>query len=170
MTIELVYGTIPDDPIISLCSMPLATTLFVAALADLVATAGYFWEVRVPFRVSSLAKGEVARPGVYTIIEDVVGVDGHGEVDYRHALDVRYRASKEFRVMLAKMSLFWSVPALVVGGVTTAVVWTTSDSVAFAVGWSLPFVWALLWTVLTVPIVKRMLKKEREAWARTGGQ
>lgn len=164
VTVELVIGTIPDDPIIGLCSMPLATILFLAAGCDLIATIGYYLRLRSPIRISSLPRGEFFRPGSYTMIEDIVAVDGHGGLDYRVALDLRYRSSQEFQSLLAKMSLFWSIPALIVGGGVTAAVWTTPDPVAFGIGWCVPMLWVIVWLVITIPLCQRMLKHEQEAW------
>lgn len=167
VVVELVIGTIPDDPIIPLCSMPLATTLFLAAGSELLPTIGYFFGLRTPFRISSLARGAPCRPGTYTILEDIIAVDGNGGRAYREALNKRYEASPAFRSMLAKLSLFWSISALVVGGITTAVVWTTSDPISFGIGWTLPFVWFTVWGLITMPYVKRMLEHERHTWTRT---
>ena len=32
------------------------------------------------------------------------------------------------------------------------------------VGWVLPFLWAVIWTAITIPWVQRELKKEYEEW------
>ncbi len=62
---------------------------------------------RTPFRISSLPRGVVMRPGIYTIIEDIIAVDtGSGRL-YREALDARYEASPLFRRMLYQLNLFW---------------------------------------------------------------
>lgn len=123
--------------------------------------------LQLPIPIISVARGECFRPGVYTLIEDVIAVEGSGGCTFRERLDNRYRASPEFRNMLAKISLFWSTPALAIAGGTTAVVWTVPNSVASGVGrsrtadrrvnlpnvslgWCAPFVWAAIWAVLTV--------------------
>lgn len=71
---------------------------------------------------------------MYTIIEDIIAVDGSGNLEFRHALDKRYRASPEFRNMLATLSLFWSIPGLLVAGGVTAAIWTVPLGVAFGIG------------------------------------
>lgn len=90
--------------------------------------------LRSPLRVSSVARGEHFRPGVYHVIEDIIGVEGHGGQAYRIALDKRYHASQEFRNMLVKISLLWSVAALAISGGVTAVIFTVPATVAFGVG------------------------------------
>lgn len=119
---------------VALCSMPVSTVVFIAAGCDLSCTLCYFMNLRTPFRISSVARGEHFRPGVYSLIEDVIAVEGSGGRAFREALDKRYQASPEFRNMLAKISLFWSLPALAVAGGVTAVIWTVPKSVAFGVG------------------------------------
>lgn len=114
--------------------MPTATVMFIAAGTDLMMTMGYFLNIRLPCRISSLPKGEVCRPGIYTIMEDVVAVDGNGGRAFRETLDQRYKASPQFRSMLAKLSLFWSIPGLGVATAVTVIVWTTSIPVAFGIG------------------------------------
>lgn len=119
--------------------MPVPSLLFVAAGIELLGTLGYMFNVRLPFRNSSLAKGQLSRPGVYTIIEDVVAVEGGGGRTFREELDKRYQASPEFKSMLMKLSFFWSVPALLIAGGTTAVIWTVPATVGFGVGKSHTF-------------------------------
>ncbi|PIG86103.1 hypothetical protein AARAC_008474 [Aspergillus arachidicola] len=39
-----------------------------------------------------------------------------------------------------------------------------------ALGWSLPFVWAGVWTLITIPWVQSDLRREKKAWAENRGQ
>lgn len=87
------------------------------------------------------------RPGTYMIIEDVLAVDTGVGRAYRKALSDRYEASPIFRTLLRQMDLFWGIPALLVGGVTTAVVFTESLPVTISYGVGkivlLPLFWEL---------------------------
>lgn len=114
--------------------MPVPSVLFLAAGSELLSTIGYFANVRAPITISSVKKGNRCRPGVYTIIEDIIAVDGSAGLHFRGALDKRYQASSEFRNMLATMSLFWSIPALLIAGGVTAAIWTVPIGVAFGIG------------------------------------
>lgn len=114
--------------------MPVPTVVFIAAGSELLCTVGYLLNSRAPISISSVRRGDHCRPGVYTIIEDVIAVDGSGGLAFREALDRRFQASPEFRHMLATLSLFWSVPALLVAGGCTAVIWTVPIGVAYGVG------------------------------------
>lgn len=114
--------------------MPVPSIMLLAASIDICCTFCCLLDLKLPFRVSSLARGEKFRPGVYFLIEDVVAVDGQGGRPYRTAFDSRYRASPKFRQMLVKMSLFWSAPALLVAAAVTVVVFNIPTVVAFGVG------------------------------------
>lgn len=114
--------------------MPVPSILLLAASVDICCTLCCHLHLKLPFRISSLPRGEEFRPGVYFYMEDVVAVDGNGGRPYRTALDSRYRASVKFRQMLVKMSLFWSIPALVVSAATTAIIFSVPDVVAFGIG------------------------------------
>lgn len=146
--------------------MPVPSILALAAGSELLSTIGYFMNVRAPITISSVKKGSHCRPGVYTIIEDIIAVDGSGNLQFRAALDKRYQASPEFRNMLAKLSLFWSIPGLAIAAGVTAAIWTVPIGVAFGIGWAVPFVWAAVWAVITVLWVPRMMRQERRAWER----
>lgn len=37
-------------------------------------------------------------------------------------------------------------------------------------GWTLPFAWAIIWTLITIPWVQSDLRREKEAWAENRGQ
>lgn len=37
-------------------------------------------------------------------------------------------------------------------------------------GWSLPFAWAGIWTLITIPWVQSDLRREKKAWAENRGQ
>ena len=116
--------------------MPAPSILFCACGADLCVTLAYMAGLRTPFRVSSIPKHDFFRPGSYTIIEDIVAVDGYGGRRYREALDKRWKACPLFRRLLLQISLFWSVSGLAVAAGCTAVVFTTEIPVAFGVGMS----------------------------------
>ncbi len=123
----------------------------------------------VPFRTSSERKGDRARPGIYAIIEDIVAVDGGAGLPYRTALDARYKASSQFRAMLFRLSMFWSISLLVFSGAITAIVWTVPQYVAYGLGWGLPFVHAAIMAVITVKYVQACLARESLTWASQEG-
>jgi hypothetical protein len=123
-----------------------------------------YFRVPAPCRMSSIPKGAQLRPAIYSIIEDVVAVDGSGGTEYREALNRRYEASHVFRAMLRRLGVFWAVGAEGMAVVTTIIVFTINGEAAYVVGWSAPFVWAGVWTLATFGYVHIMLKKEQIAW------
>lgn len=131
----------------------------------LVVDAMRYFQLPAPCRMSSIPKGAQLRPAIYTMIEDVVAVDGSGGTTYREALNKRYESSHVFRAMLRRLGIFWSFGAEGMAVVTTIIVFTINGEAAYVVGWSAPFVWAGVWTLITIIYVKYKLKEERKAWA-----
>ena len=89
--------------------------------------------VRAPCRISSLPQGALLRPGIYAYIEDVCAVDGSGGTEFRQRLNLRYQASKAFREMLHRLTLFWAIGAIGCAGVTVAIVFTIQRDAAYVV-------------------------------------
>jgi len=164
--IELIVGSVPDDPYIRLLSTPLLTMLYVFGTLMLAIDTMRYFKVPAPVRISSQPKGAQMRPGIYSLIEDICAVDGSGGTEFRIALDRRYEASHVFRAMLRRLGIFWAVGAQGCAVLTTVLVFAlTNADIAYIIGWSLPFVWAGIWTLFTFWYVKRELKRERTLWA-----
>lgn len=158
-------GTIPDHPPIRLLSMPLASLLYAFGSELLIVDIMRYFEIPAPVRISSIPKGAQLRPCIYSIIEDVVAVDGSGGTAYREALNKRYEASHIFRAMLRRLGVFWAIGAEATAVLTTILVFTLSEDVAYVIGWTVPFVWAGFWTWGTIWYVQRCLREEQRAWA-----
>jgi len=124
-----------------------------------------YFKIPAPIRISSLPRGSALRPGIYSVIEDVCAVDGSGGTEFRQRLNLRYQASHYFRQMLHRLTLFWAFGALAIATVTTALIFTVNRNVAYVLGWTVPFGWALVWAGLTTLYVQKNLKKERKVWA-----
>lgn len=126
-------GTIPREPPIRLLAMPPASMLFAVGIQMLIIDILRYMKVPAPFRISSLPRGTPLRPGIYSIIEDVIAVDGSGGTEFRQRLNLRYMASHVFRQMLHRLTLFWAVGALLAASATTAIIFTCSRNVAYVV-------------------------------------
>ncbi|KAF9870593.1 hypothetical protein CkaCkLH20_11899 [Colletotrichum karsti] len=163
--IELIVGTVPEHPPIRLLSMPVTTMLYVFGTELLLVDALRAFRVPAPCRVSSVPRGAQLRPGIYSLIEDICAVDGSGGTEFRAALDRRYEASHVFRAMLRRLGVFWAVGAEACAVLCTILIFTLSGDVAYTIGWSLPFVWAGVWTAVTFWYVERELEREAEGWA-----
>ncbi|KAF2854743.1 hypothetical protein T440DRAFT_464891 [Plenodomus tracheiphilus IPT5] len=162
--IELIAGTCPHDPPIRVLAMPASTMLFVIGCQLLLMDVLRIMKVPAPCRISSLPVGAPLRPGIYAYIEDICAVDGSGGTQFRQRLNLRYQASKHFREMLHRLTLFWAIGAILCSAATTAIVFTIQRDAAYVVGWVLPFLWAGVWTAITIPWVQRELKVEYEQW------
>jgi hypothetical protein len=119
---ELIIGTIPRNPPIRLLSMPPTTMLFAIGIQMMILEILRLLAIPAPFRISSLPQGAPLRPALYSIIEDVCAVDGSGGTEFRQRLNLRFLASKHFRVMLHRLTLFWSFGAMIIATVVTGVV------------------------------------------------
>ncbi|KAL4877343.1 hypothetical protein BJY04DRAFT_230640 [Aspergillus karnatakaensis] len=105
---------------------------------------------RYPFRVSSMDRTALVRPGVYTIVEDVLAVDGGQGEEYRRLLDARYCSSRGIRVLLARLDLAWGLSgAIVATGLITLIATLASRDTVFLIGWLVPWGWAGLLAVAT---------------------
>ncbi|KAK5173648.1 uncharacterized protein LTR77_002329 [Saxophila tyrrhenica] len=162
--IELIVGTVPEHPPIRLVAMPLASMVYTFGTELMIIDIMRYFQMPAPCRISSIPKGAQLRPGIYSIIEDVIAVDGSGGTEYREALNRRYEASHIFRAMLRRLGMYWAVGAQGCAVLTTILIFTLSEDAAYSVGWSLPFVWAGFWTIGTFWYVNRKLKEEKKAW------
>ncbi|KAF7980692.1 hypothetical protein HWV62_37139 [Athelia sp. TMB] len=158
-----------DPPLIPLFAMAPSILLFSVGLQLLTAALllAFFPALPLPIRLSSLPKGTPLRPATYLIVEDVVAVDGGGGTAFRRAWDARYRASPHMRRLLHRMDAFWGAGALLCAGAVAGVLWGVGGGAerlvdrVYWVGWSMPFVWAGAWAVLTMRYAKTCLREER---------
>ena len=111
-----------------------STMLFVMGTQLILTFFLYHARVKVPFRLSSLPAGHIAHPAVFTIIEDIVAVDGGGGVEYREALIARYDASPRFRRMLNRLDGFWGIGALSTATLITVLLWTIPEQIGYWIG------------------------------------
>jgi len=137
ITGQIVAAVVPDPPVVPLFAMVTSTMLFVTGIQLILAFCLYHARVKVPFRLSSLGPGHTAHPGVFTIIEDIIAVDGGGGVEYREALIARYDASPLFRRMLNRLDAFWGVGALTTASIITVLLWTIPEQIGYWIGGSL---------------------------------
>lgn len=101
------------------------------------------------------------------ILEDTGAIEARGELAHREAVIKRYEASPLFRRMLLRLTWFWGIGLMSIAIVTTILIVSLKETVAFGVGWGLPYVWSALFGLWTVRFVKKSLSEERAAW-KTG--
>ncbi|KAE9366731.1 hypothetical protein N431DRAFT_350916 [Stipitochalara longipes BDJ] len=160
----LLIGTFPDKPIVRLCAMPSATICYY--LGTLFLITAFFTQkgYHLPFPISSTPKGALWRPALLAILEDTGAIEARGELAQREAVLKRYEASPPFRRMLLRLTWFWGICLMIIAIVTTILIVSLEERLAFGVGWGLPYIWSILFGLWTVGFVKRSLKEERAAW------
>jgi hypothetical protein len=147
---------------IRLMSLPAALLMYVVATLTLLSLALNWLGWKLPFRFGSVDAGNVVRPAIYYIVEDVVAVDGGGGVEYREAFVARYDSSPIFRGMIWNLSVVWMLWFYVFAVLFTVLVFTLPKMTVYAVGWAGPFPLAGALAIWTIFFVKSELQRERK--------
>ena len=113
--------------------MPVPSMVFAFGCELLLIDGMRYAKVLSPVRISSLPRGVPLRPGIYSIIEDVVAVDGSGGTEFRQRLNLRYQASHYFRQMLHRLTLFWAAGSCGIAVVSTVLIFTLGRDAAYVV-------------------------------------
>lgn len=158
-------GTAGNEANIKLLSLPLASVQAVFGTVLLLTDLLHLFAVPAPVRISSVPRGSQVHPSIYPLIEDICAVDGAGTTEFRRSLERRYKASPVFRTMLRHLGLFWALGALASAAGTMYLVFDLDNTdVAYTIGWTVPFVWAGIWLLITIRYVQYMLRKELRQW------
>lgn len=158
-------GTAGNNANLQLLSLPLASVQAVFGTVLLLTDLFHIFAVPAPVRISSVARGAEVRPSIYPLIEDICAVDGAGTTEFRKSLERRYKASPIFRTMLRNLGLFWALGALACAAGTMYLIFdVNSADVGYTIGWTVPFVWAGIWLLITIRYVQHMLRKELRRW------
>ncbi len=147
---------------IRLISLPAALLMFFLATLTGLSLLLSAFQITLPFRFGSLEKGNVVRPAIYYIVEDVVAVDGNGGMEFREAWTERYDSSPVFKEMIWTLSLIWMIAFFAFAALFTVLVFVLPWQAVYAVGWAGPFPlagWMALWTIF---FVKESLREEDE--------
>jgi hypothetical protein len=96
---------------------------------------------RIPFAFASQPKRSIPPPGLFTVVEDMVAVDGRGGLAFLAAWLRRYQISPRCMNMMWRLPGFWGVGCLLCVALTAVRVFTIqSKYMAFGFGWTAPFV------------------------------
>ncbi|RDW82781.1 hypothetical protein BP6252_03893 [Coleophoma cylindrospora] len=146
-----------------LISMPAPVLMYFLATLTLLSLILNGLKVKLPFQFGSLGAGNVVRPAIYYIVEDVVAVDGNGGMEYREAFTARYDNSLIFRKMIWILSVVWMLAFYIFATTITVLVFTLPKAAVYAVGWAAPFPLAGIMALCTIYYVKFTLRQERRA-------
>jgi hypothetical protein len=166
VTALFIVGSAPHEVWLRVLCMPPVSILYCLGGVMAFINLYHFMDWPAPFRISSTAKGEKVLPSVYYFMEDAVAVNAGAGRPYREALAARYKASPRFRRMLWVQSLFWSIPSLILAIPLTviAVIPEVKAQAAYGVNWAVPFLWAIVWGLITMQWCKRDMRRERLEW------
>ncbi|KAM5538579.1 hypothetical protein V8D89_007608 [Ganoderma adspersum] len=163
----LIVGSSLNPASVHIVAMSLSCFMIVFCFPLLI-TSIWPHKLKMPFRVSSMPPWTGLPPAVYTIVEDIVAVDGGGCVEFRQAWRIRYEHSAIMRRIIRVTSFYWGASGCVLAAVLIAIAWTTSDDVGYGLGWGIPWMWAIFSGAITVPWVREELRRERKEWALPG--
>lgn len=135
LTVAVSIAYTLGDTSVRLVSLPLPL-LTLQISSQLVLGSILVWlRAKYPFRVSSMAKGALVRPGAYTILEDVVAVDGGQGLHFRQLLDNRYRSNRALQDLLQWTGWAWGLSGLGVSVVLLALIGSlTNEEISFVLG------------------------------------
>ncbi|TCD71683.1 hypothetical protein EIP91_005449 [Steccherinum ochraceum] len=148
----------------SVPTVAMALPLFMLAICIPMVISSLDHNFRLPFRISSFPPYHPLPPLTYTIVEDVIAVDGGGGLEFRQAWRHRYEASRVLRILLRDVGMFWGISGILVAGACIAVAWTTNDDIGYGIGYGIPWLWAFVCTPITIVWAKRELERERREW------
>lgn len=162
----LARGDIDDDGHdlqLRLVSLPPSVLMYFLASLTLLSLILNGLQIKLPFRFGSVEAGNVLRPAIYYIVEDVVSVDGCGKLEYREAFNARYESSHTFRRIITILSVVWTTAFFSIAIALTFLIFNLPWQVVYPVGWVAPFPLAGILALWTIWYVKSMLRKERES-------
>ncbi|KAH8689908.1 hypothetical protein BGW36DRAFT_306898, partial [Talaromyces proteolyticus] len=164
---EVIVATALTNPSIQVHSIVNQSTFLTLSLNILALDVGSWLSMRAHFRVSSVVKGEVLRPGLYTMAEDVIAVDACCGTQFRGRLNERRKASPCFRSLFQKLSFLWTLSGAVVNGaclvisIVAIAIMDGRGDVGFVIGFTIPYIWILVLIPVSVPMTRRNLRKEK---------
>ncbi|KAL9116127.1 MAG: hypothetical protein Q9227_000496 [Pyrenula ochraceoflavens] len=135
ITLTIVLSVALKNPVPRLAAFPLVVNMYQTSIQLVICIVLLQFKAKYPFRFSSMTKGEPIRPGIYSIVEDMVAVDGGQGTDFRRRLDARYKESPEIRSLLAGLQMLWGLTGLILAAALTAMI-VTIDSIdaVYAIG------------------------------------
>ena len=161
ITALILASTIAKPAITRLAAMPLSLLLLQVCGQMLVAQILTATNTGYPFRFSSMPKGGIVRPAVYSLTEDVVAVEAGQGTEFREVLNQRYLASAPIRRLMREMDLLWGVSGVAVAIAVVVMIWElNSVDAAWVVGWTVPWGWTVICALITVVRTKAALRNE----------
>jgi len=121
--------------------------------------------IKMPVHLSSLPAYTPLPPLTYTLVEDLVAVDGDGCVEFRLAWCIRYEHSPVMRRIVRLTALAWGATGTLVGAALIVVAWTTASDIGYGCGFGLSWLWGIVMAFATLWWVRRELAREHREWS-----
>ncbi|EXJ66276.1 uncharacterized protein A1O5_10428 [Cladophialophora psammophila CBS 110553] len=148
--VELVAATATKDVKVKVIAMAPPSVLYTVAGYTLLQNAAHCLRIRAPVTLSSIKRGSLTPPPLFTVIEDVFAVDGcHLGLPARHAMLATYNASARFRSTLMWWSWAWCLACLAVAAGLSIVVGLTEGTTGFGITYGVSFPFIVFMSVVT---------------------
>lgn len=147
--------------------LALGPSLLVAEVGLQLVVTSFFtiFKVPLPFRFSSVAKGEPWRPATYFLWEDLTAVDGGGGAEFRRRLDERYRASPPFRAMLRDLGFLMGFGGMGLLAMECGLVFSgASDDVVYGTTFAIAVIWAGVGAFVGITYTRWAMRREARWW------
>jgi hypothetical protein len=134
MILELVVATATYNVKVQVIAMVPVSSLYVIGLYMLVQNTMHVLRIRTPVTLSSIKRGSLTPPPLFTVMEDVFAVDGcHMGLPAREAMLDLYQRSPAYRKAAARWSWIWGGGAFTVAVILSIIVGVTPETVSFGI-------------------------------------
>jgi hypothetical protein len=132
--LELVIATATKNVKVGLISMAPPSVLYTIGGYAFIQNTAHCLHIRAPFTLSSIKRGSLTPPPLFTVMEDVFAVDGsHLGLPARQAMLDLYHGSQRFRSQLMLWSWVWAILPLGVAIGLSIVVGLVKETTAFGI-------------------------------------
>ena len=129
----ITVGSVLPSAKVEALSMPILVTEVSGQL--LVAAISTSFRLQGPVRISSVAHRKRFRPRTYSVVEDIMAVDGGYGQRFRQELESRYLASPVVKKLFWEMDVLWGTTGIVAGvGYILLVALISNNDVAWSLG------------------------------------
>ncbi|EIW80620.1 hypothetical protein CONPUDRAFT_105698 [Coniophora puteana RWD-64-598 SS2] len=161
--VPLIIGSSMTPASVPIVSMALPCQMLSLSVPCLI-SAIFDHHLRLPVRISSLPPGEILPPFPYTLVEDVIAVDGGGGLAFRQEWRHRYEDSVIIRSLVRQLAFMWGLSGTIIGALLIVAAWLATTDTAYGLAYGIPWVWVLVCIPVTVLYVQSQLRREHQEW------
>ncbi|KAL2823382.1 hypothetical protein BDW59DRAFT_148807 [Aspergillus cavernicola] len=146
-----------------LFSLILPLTVIQCSIQLLLLESFFLLGFRTPFSFSSVKAGSEFPAGVVLLAEDICAVDGNLGRPFRSALHKRIAASPTLETSLRQLDWIWGLSGVTVGATLIGIIFgVENDEIGVVIAFTIPWIWAFIFTILTIHLVRCSLEKEKQ--------